>query len=220
MIAIDRILCAVDFSDHSRHALEYAAAMGAHYESAVTALHVFNAAPVVTTAPFGLEGVGVVGLQEVDREAIQAAAQRFVMQVSSAAPVDVRVTEGLKVADEVLVQADLFDADILVVGSHGRSGFERLLIGSTADRILRKSRWPVLVVPPHVAHPSAPAIPFKRILCAIDFADSAMRAVEYAIQLAEETYGRLTLFHAIELPPELHEFLPIDTDVSRMRSAA
>ena len=47
-----------------------------------------------------------------------------------------------------------------------------------------------------------------------------MRAVEYAIQLAEETDGRLTLFHAIELPPELHEFLPIDTDVSSMRSAA
>ena len=217
MIAIERILCAVDFSDYSRHALEYAVAMGAYYDARVTALHAFSIAPMVTTAPFGLESMQAIGLQDVDREAVEAAARRFVAQVPAAAPPDVRVTEGLRVADDVLTQADRQNADLLVVGSHGRSGFERMLIGSTADRILRTSSRPVLVVPPHA---SAPAMPFRRILCPVDFSDSSVRALEYAVQLAEETDGRLTLLHAIELPPELHEFLPISLDVSSVRSGA
>jgi nucleotide-binding universal stress UspA family protein len=63
-------------------------------------------------------------------------------------------------------------------------------------------------------------MPFKRILCPIDFADSSIAALEYALQLAEEADAQLTLLHAIELPPELDEFLPIDTDVPQLRSAA
>jgi nucleotide-binding universal stress UspA family protein len=221
VIAINRILCAVDFSDHSRHALECAVVMGSYYDARVTALHVFNAAPVVTTAPFGLEGIQVVGLEDVNREAVEAAARRFAELVPATPPVDVRVTEGLKVADEVLVQAQRLDADVIVVGSHGRSGVERLLLGSIADRILRKSRRPVLVVPPHADGSGGPLVmPFKRMLCPIDFGDSSIAALEYALHLAEEADGRLTLLHAIELPPELHELLPIDTAVVQMRSAA
>jgi nucleotide-binding universal stress UspA family protein len=221
VIAINRILCAVDFSSQSHRALEYAGAMGAYYDARVTALHVFSAAPVVTSVPFGLDAMQVVGVQDVNREAVEAAAQRFVAQVHGTPPVDVRVTDGLKVADEVVVQADLLDADVIVVGSHGRSGFERLLLGSTADRILRKARRPVLVVPAHAGEGHGPLVmPFKRIVCPIDFADSSLKALEYALRLAEEADAQLTLLHAIELPPELHEFLPMGTDVATMRSAA
>jgi nucleotide-binding universal stress UspA family protein len=221
VIAIDQILCAVDFSDHSRHALDYASAIGAYYGARVTALHVVSPTPLVAPVPFGLEGMQVGGNQVVDRQAMEAAARHFVAQGSAGATIDVRVSEGPKVADEVLVQADRLDADIVVVGSHGRSGFERLLLGSIADRILRKSRRPVLVVPPHAAsRPGAPAMPFKRILCPIDFADGSLRAIEYAVQLAEETDGLLILLHAIELPPEFHELLPIEADVPQFRSLA
>jgi nucleotide-binding universal stress UspA family protein len=220
-MAIDRIVCAVDFSDHSKHALEYAVAMGTYYEARVTALHVYSAVPVVTTAPFGLEAMQVVSLKQVDREAVDAAARRFVEQVPSPVAIDVRTVEGLNVADEVAVQAGLLDADLLVIGSHGRSGFERLLLGSTADRVLRKARTPVLVVPPHAAgHPGPQALPFKRILCPIDFSESSIRALEFALHLAEEGDAHLTLLHAIELPPELHEALPMDVDIRGVRMAA
>lgn len=221
MIAINRIVCAVDFSEHSKHALEYAVAMGTYFDAQVTALHVYTAAPVVTTAPFGLEAMQVVQVQEIDREAVDAAARRFAEQVPSPAPITVRTVEGLKVADEVAVQAGVLDADILVIGSHGRSGFERLLIGSTADRILRKVKVPVMVVPPHAAdRPGPQALPFKRILCAVDFSEGSLRALEYALHLAEEGDAHLTLLHAVELPPELHETLPMDVDVRSVRTAA
>ena len=221
MIAINKVLCAVDFSDCSRHALEYAVAIGAYYEATVTALHVYDARPVVTSAPFGLEAMQVISVEDVSREAVAAAAARFVAQVPAASGVAVRVTEGPKVADEVTVQANLLAADLLVVGSHGRSGFERFLLGSTADRILRQSRHPVLVVPPHAGDRQGPApMPFRRILCPVDFSDSSIRALEFARQLAEEADARLTLLHVIELPPELHELLPIDTGVQGVRLAA
>jgi nucleotide-binding universal stress UspA family protein len=221
VIAIDRIVCAVDFSDHSKHALEYAVAMGTYYGAHVTALHVYSAAPIVTTAPFGLEAMQVVNLQQVDREAVDAAARRFVAQVPSPAAIDVRTVEGLKVADEVTVQTDLLNADLLVIGSHGRSGFERFLLGSTADRVLRKVRAPVLVVPPHAAgHPGPQGLPFKRILCPIDFSDSSVRALGFALHLAEEGDAHLTILHAIEVPPELHEALPMDVDIRGVRVAA
>jgi nucleotide-binding universal stress UspA family protein len=221
VIAIHKIVCAVDFSESSRRALEYAVAIGAYYEAAVTALHVYDARPVVTSAPFGLEAMQVISVQDVDRDAVAAAAARFVAQVSTASGVEVRVTEGPRVADEVDVQAGLLAADLLVVGSHGRSGFERFLLGSTADRILRRSRRPVMVVPPHAGGEHGPAaMPFRRIICPVDFSESSLRALEYALQFAEEADARLTLLHAIELPPELHELLPIDTGVETVRTAA
>lgn len=220
MIAINRILCAVDFSDHSRRALEYAAALGVYFEARVTALHVYSVAPVATAAPFGLEAVQVVGIPELNREAVTAAAERFVAQVPQAAGVHVHVSEGLRVSDEVLVQANLRNADLVVVGSHGRSGFERLLLGSVADRILRRSSRPVLVVPPQAEGGPVAQAPFRRIVCAIDFSGSSVRALAYALHLAEEADARLVLLHAIELPPELHELIPLDTEVSRLRTAA
>jgi nucleotide-binding universal stress UspA family protein len=221
VITVNKILCAVDLSDYSHRALEYAVAMGAYYDATVTALHVCSVAPVVTPTPFGLEGMQVISLPAVDREAIAAAVRRFAAQVPAMSAVDVRVTDGLKVADEVLAQADLLAADIIVVGSHGRSGFERLLLGSTADRILRKSRRPVLVVPPRAGEGHGPpVVPFKRILCPVDFADSSSRALEYALQLAEEADAHLTLLHALELPPDLHELLPLTVDVPGLRSTA
>jgi nucleotide-binding universal stress UspA family protein len=220
VVAIDRILCAVDLSDHSRRALEYAVAMGAHYEARVTALHVYANVPTVTTAPFGLEAVQVVGLKDVDPEALRTATADFVAKTAGGTDVEVLVVEAFDTAAEVVVQAQRLNAGIVVVGSHGRSRLERLFLGSVAYRVLRTCTRPVLVVPPHADDRHPKVVPFKRIICPIDFSDSALRALEYALHLAEESDGHLTLVHAIELPPELHELPLTDVDVPVLRRAA
>ena len=73
---------------------------------------------------------------------------------------------------EILDQATNMRADLLVIGTHGRSGFERLLLGSVAEKVLRKASCPVITVPPRLpdAVPSGPVV-FKRILCAVDFSE-------------------------------------------------
>ena len=99
-------------------------------------------------------------------------------------------------------------ADLLVIGSHGRSGFERLLLGSVTEKLLRKASCPTMVVP-RLAPDPAPDEPveFRRILCPLDLSDASLRALDYATSLARESAAELLLLHVIEVPPEVHQFL-------------
>lgn len=212
MIHIRRILCPTDFSDFSRHALDHAVAIAKWYESTITLLHVCTVVPVSAYAPGG----GVVPsamLTQQDREALLASMARFAEgEGGTSVPVDFEIAEGHP-ATEIIAKANGMPADLLVLGTHGRSGFERLVLGSVTERILRKAACPVLSVPPGT--PDAvprPSVLFKRIVCAVDFSDSSMRALNYAMSLAQEADAHLTVVHAIELPAdvprEVHEYVP------------
>jgi nucleotide-binding universal stress UspA family protein len=118
---------------------------------------------------------------------------------------DVVVVEGSPVR-EILRQAEQMRADLLVMGTHGRSGFEALFLGSVTEKVLRSTQVPVLTVPPAVER--VEAVIYTTILCPIEFSDVSTRALEYALALAEETGARLILLHAIELlmdAPQLSE---------------
>jgi nucleotide-binding universal stress UspA family protein len=219
VIAIDRILCPVDFSDFSRHALEYAVAMAKHYDARVTVLHVYANVPVVNTVPaIGFESAAIV-LPPVDPAAVRTITEEFAAGVQSEGRLDVRVQEAPDTVAEILAQADVLDANLIVIGSHGRSGFERLFLGSIAGKVLRKSRRPVMVVPAHTTG-APPKVPFSHLLCPIDFSEGSTHALNYALHLAQESDARLTLLHAVEIPPELHDVpLAMDVNVANVRAA-
>jgi nucleotide-binding universal stress UspA family protein len=197
MIEIRQILCPVDFSDHSRRALDHAMAVARWYRSTVTALHVVSPAPVAAYVP-GPVVLAPMVLTSVDRERLLADIRALIQ--TEAAPgvaIDALVREGSPAA-EILDQVADMKADLLVIGTHGRSGFERLLLGSVAEHVLRKAHCPVLTVPRR--HPDAvPAGPvlFKRILCAVDFSRSSMHALTYALSLAQEADACLTVVHVL-----------------------
>lgn len=203
MIEIRRILCPIDFSDFSKRALDHAVAIAKWYDSAVTLLHVRRIAPVAAYAP----GSGMppyVALTPADREAVLASLRRFAASEAGAdLPMDYEIVEG-HTATEILARADTLPADLLVLGTHGRSGFERLVLGSVTEKVLRKATCPVLSVPkgtPDVV-PATPVL-FKRILCAIDFSDCSMHALNYALSLAQEADAHLTIVNVLELPPDI-----------------
>ena len=197
MIAIKRILCPVDFSDHSRRALDHAFAIAKWYGSSVTVMHVF---PLVAVAPYGA-GPGVFEpliLAPVDRRELLSQVERFATAESApGVPIDCRVQEG-NAAPEILALASEIGADLIVIGTHGRSGFERFLLGSVAEKVLRKAACPVLTVPRATAD-AVPATPvlFKEILCPIDFSESSLQALRYAVSIAEEADARLTVLHVL-----------------------
>jgi nucleotide-binding universal stress UspA family protein len=85
---------------------------------------------------------------------------------------------------------------MLVLGTHGRSGFERLFLGSVTEKVLRSTRVPVMTVPPPVKQPRS--TPYKTILCPVDFSEASMQALEYALSLAQEANARVILLHVIE----------------------
>ena len=200
MIEIRRILCPIDFSDHSRRALDQAIAIARWYESTVTVLHVFSPAPVAAVGRPG--GLRADGLTPVDRDQLLADTKAFAETESApGVTIEAVVREG-NTATEILEQATSMQADLLVIGTHGRSGFERLLLGSVAEKVLRKASCPVLTVPKRLpdAVPAGPVL-YKRILCPVDFSESSLHALKYATSMAQEADGQLTVLHVVA-----HEF--------------
>ncbi|MBI4485859.1 MAG: universal stress protein [Acidobacteria bacterium] len=105
------------------------------------------------------------------------------------------VAEGTP-SQEIVRHAETLRADLLVMGTHGRGGFERLFLGSVTEKVLRSTHVPVLTVPPPVER--VETVVYKTILCPTEFSDPSTRALEYALTLAEETDARLVLLHVIE----------------------
>ena len=119
------------------------------------------------------------------------------------------VAEAYDVYREILTQADRLQSNLVVMGTHGRSGFERLFLGSTAEKVLRKARCPVMTVPPKSADAMASGLaPFKRIVCAVDVSRSSQVALDYAMSLAQENEAALAVVHVIETHPMDVDFTP------------
>jgi nucleotide-binding universal stress UspA family protein len=196
VIAIQRVLCPVDLSDFSARALAHAIAIARWYGAEVTVLHVYTAAP---PPPSVFEGTTAHPLAEADRQRIEDWLRRFVEpHLPADVPTHIEIREGAAAAGIVEAAGG---ADLLVMGTHGRGGFERLLLGSTTEKVIRTAPCPVLTVPPHVegAPIDVPAA-FKRIVCATDFSPSSGKALQYALSLAQEADARLTLLHALDWP--------------------
>jgi nucleotide-binding universal stress UspA family protein len=84
------------------------------------------------------------------------------------------------------------------MGTHGLSGLDRALLGSVTEKVLRQALCPVLTVPPVLAAPTK--IPYKRLLCPVDFSASSLSALRYAFALAEEADASLTILHVFDWP--------------------
>lgn len=212
MTELKQILCPVDFSEFSRRALDHALAVARCYGSTVTALHVVAPMPVVVPGPyyFGAEIPPPMALPPTDRAVIAAQIQRLAdAEQVPGVRVETLVAEAPVVYSEILVQAERLGSNLVVMGTHGRSGFQRLFLGSTAEKVLRQARCPVMTVPPQApdAMPRGPA-PFTRILCAVDFSESSKIALGYAMSLAREGEAALTLAHVIEMRPLYYDFSP------------
>ena len=127
MIEIRRILCPVDFSDYSRRALDHAIAIARWYQSSVTALHVFSPALIAPYGPGPIVFEPIV-LAPADRDQLLADTKAFIeAEAAPGVAIEAVLREG-NTAAEILDQATKMSADLLVIGTHGRSGFERLLL--------------------------------------------------------------------------------------------
>jgi nucleotide-binding universal stress UspA family protein len=213
MIEINHILCPVDLSDCSGRAFARAVALARWYQAQLTVLHV-AASPLVDLPP--------IPMGEREREQRVGELQRFTGARMDDVPVELVVRESADVAQAILDEIAALRADLLVVGSHGRSGVQRLLLGSVAERVVRQAPCPTLVVPRAAGDSGADAAPpFRKLLCAVDFSEGSMRGLTYATSLAEEADARLIVLHVIDVPPELRDAAgPAGIDVDAVRAAA
>jgi nucleotide-binding universal stress UspA family protein len=191
---LTRILCPVDFSDASTHAVEQATVLGGGYRSRITALHVLEPSmrdmTGVDIPPKGSAAVGALR---------DKASEAFAAATAQGLEVDVVIDVGSP-ADIILEHAKGLPADLIVMGTHGTSGFQRLVLGSVTERVLRRAPCPVLTIPPRAE--SSSELPFARVLCAVDFSEASLDAVTTALGLAQDSRAVLTLLHVMEWPWE------------------
>ncbi len=216
----ERILCPIDFSEPSQRALSYAVALARWYGARLEAVHVASP-PEPETA----DGVAVVEPDTRGFEDGLTADLRRVVGEPGLPDVAQRVViTRSRTHDAIVEHARAIAADLVVMGTHGRGGFNRLLLGSVTERVLRTAPCPVLTVPAAEAVPGpededgrAPAVTFRRILCPLDFSAASVLALQHALSLARESNGAVTALHALEyLEPE-EPCEHVDVDLRRGR---
>jgi len=192
--AIRRILCPVDFSEFSASVLAYAAAFAKLFGSEITVLHVFATA----VPPANSETYPAWLLQVPEARKSMADELHLLLAPFSSTGVTVRtqITEGNPAA-EIVRHAAGHDIDLVVMGTHGRSGFDRLTLGSVAEKVLRKAPCPVLTIPPGAAR-TATDVSVRRILCPTDSSACSEQAVDFALYLADRAGAVVTALHVIE----------------------
>src|SRR6188474_1214309 len=143
MTRIAHVLCPVDFSDTSQHALDHAGGIAGWYDARLTVLYVFANLPTMDLPPQVLE--------DAERARLMTLLKEMARRVPATVPTDFRIQEAASVHDELLAQVAATHTDLLVLGTHGRSGFQQLFLGSVTEKVIRKAPCPTLVVPPRAA---------------------------------------------------------------------
>ncbi len=196
MAPVTRVLCPVDFSDASRHALDHAVMIAGWFRSHLTIMHVRH--PAFVAEP------PILFAESADADTLDDVATRLETWLgpvrAAGITCDVLAVDGNNPAARIVEAVAHVGADLVVMGTHGRRGFERLLLGSVAERVVRTAPCPVVTVPPPTVTTSV--LPFKRIICAVDFSGSSVNAVHFARTLAHESNSTLTLVHVLEWPIE------------------
>jgi nucleotide-binding universal stress UspA family protein len=190
-----RILIAVDGSEPSNAAMRTALRLAAADRAELRFIAVFERDALIgrcsTDAVSGLAVGDVLDAAETEcREALDTA-----LQAAEASGLDATtiMRNGLPV-DTILHEATIWDVTCIAIGTHGRSGIARAVLGSCAEGVLRRSTVPVLV-----AHATSDGGPIERILCAVDESPAAREAYDAAVTLAVERDAELHLLSVVQV---------------------
>jgi universal stress protein A len=219
MLTVRSILCPVDFSEQSRQALLWASAIAQYRGGEMTVLSVVE--------PLRAQAAGIPPGVDLAREETEPRLREFVEatlpeRARQSLHVRMEVTVG-DPSEAILQTSRRRKAGLIAIGTHGRGGFRKLLLGSTTEKVLRQTEWPVLAVPagavtaPAVEHPG---VQLRRILLATDFRESAMAATQWAGDLASEISVPLVLAHVVEpvVVPPRWQALVADFESDRVAS--
>ena len=194
---IERVLCPVDFSEVSGKADRYAQSIACHYGAKLILQHVLE----LWQHPEGYFAAKPEYFDEFRAALISNAKAQLqeLADVSDAVQPECVVEEGTA-ADTILCLARTRAASLIVMGAHGRRGFDHLMLGSVTERVLRHAPCPVLAIPskrPGENDKSAESDYIWRILCCVDFSEHSRRALDHAVSVASAYGADLTVLHVL-----------------------
>jgi len=193
-IGLKNILFLTDFSDPSGTALQYATMMARAYDSKVTALHVV--VPSIYTYMAGEMSASVLDAED---DTAQKEMGRVQAELAGL-PNEVIIRRDTAVWPSLTKVLHEQEIDLIVLGTHGRTGLKKVIFGSTAEEVFRRTTVPVLTVGPAVRRPAHSGAQFQCVLFATDFNSVSNVAASYAMSLAQENQSRLVLLHVLPTP--------------------
>ncbi|MBX7187739.1 MAG: universal stress protein [Vicinamibacteria bacterium] len=197
----ERILLPTDFSGFSFQALRHALALTRKFKARLRVVHVvqdlYSRGDAKPAFP-GPDAADARRMAERETHAFMTAAREAGIDYET------QIREG-NPWREIQAAAEEMPADLVIMGTHGRSGAERFLLGSVAEKLVHRLPCPVMTV----RHDDGAAWEgqglIRRILCATDFSENSERAFHLSLALASSLGAKVTLLHAIEHMPDLGE---------------
>jgi nucleotide-binding universal stress UspA family protein len=204
-----KILVPTDFSDTARCALAHAINLARKFDGEIHLLHVAEIpTPAIPDLPLDIidivEEKGIADLDEL--------VNSFDMDLPEITRVVRAGIPSKPPADVILEYAKDLDADVLVIGTHGRRGARRFLLGSVTEEVVRRAMCPVLTIRKQKKAYLMPSV--QRILVPVDFSDASKKLVDLAAELAQKLHARITLMHVVDI--EFYPYYGLTEDPVRL----
>jgi nucleotide-binding universal stress UspA family protein len=190
-VSVKKILLATDFSPASEKAASYARALARRFSSTVEITHIFDPSAVASY------GEAIVNeRRRMSNETLERLRDGF-----SASGINARTTlpEGHRPSAGLLKIAKEHAVDLIIAGTQSKSGMERLLLGSTAEQLIRNAECPVLTVGPNARIPGNAPLVFQTIVYATDFSSEAAKAAIFALSFAQDSGAHLYFCYVLGL---------------------
>jgi nucleotide-binding universal stress UspA family protein len=192
-IKLDDIILATDFSVAAQRAAGYAVQIARRYRSR---LHVVSVVDLNIPIPAG-DGTCILPIEEL----VHASQERVATLVRGIPDVScvMHTPESFSVPVAIRALAQEFKASLIVMGTTSKGTWKKLLLGSTAEEVIRKARIPVLTVGPHVLLDMDSSLPFRRIVFANELSPESANAFPLALSVAEDSGARIYICRVVSV---------------------
>ena len=195
-ISLSNILVTTDFSPVSKVALPYATALAGQYGAKITVAHALGPEPLLGVPVDPLPVDADPAWLEAEGKLAEFAFGSFPR--TRPARLLLKRGEVWDVISEIIQKNEI---DLVVTGTHGRQGLRKLVLGSEAEKIYRRASCPVLTVGPQVPPLNRPKWDLKTILFPTDGSETSLKALPYALSLAEENQANLIFLQLMPMAP-------------------
>ena len=196
-LTLDQIIVATDFTPVSETATSYASALAKHCAAKLTVVNVVDLS-VSTQSEKALVGIPIDRMRRDSAENVQRVINDLATDGIKAQG---KTLEGDNPGSEFLRFSESMKTDLLVIGTHSKSGLKRMVLGSFAEGIIHHAKCPVFAIGPHVKEPIKGGLTFGSIVFATDFHHSSVEKAGIALTFAKDSSARIYMCHVLDHTP-------------------
>lgn len=194
-MSFTKILCPIDFSAGSQQAMRVAVRLANERGAELVLLHVWHVPPLAFSGEYMLSADLIQEMSDAAQRSLDTALHDAIALGAKRATTKLATGVPWNTITETATETTEDGFELIVIGTHGRTGLTRFLLGSVAEKVVRHAPCSVLTV-----RPDGDPQPFRHVLCPVDFSASSRQAMELAAELVAPGGMGITLLHVLELP--------------------